>query len=836
MAKWYLARAGGSPIGPLRPDALVRRIRGGTLSPETLVWSDGMREWVPVAKVPEFAREFSPEDVDIVTRRAPSPLAAAAEEERTRAVPLPVIPSSVLADLPPESTRAVIAPMRPLAPTVVAEIVDTAEDVSVAPPSSKDSWSTILVEHAPPSPAQPLPRPAIFEPARAARDLLGPARGGGAPVESRAPPTPVVVVNPVDVIEPVPSSDKPTRIFVPREDESADKASAFERVIGAGKPQYVEPPRTQRMRDDGTRVHPLVAPPPTPVPHTVAIPRQALLGPDPAPQPPTAQPQTAKPAATPRVPLQQPPAVPPPFATENTLRLSNAAARPIPGDGGTVVLPSPFQGVDQYGPPPQAGNPPPYIGSSQYGPPPAPRGGQPPPYPSYLPPPQPTGSPYLPVPQPAPMPTAVGHLPPNRSRLLVGAVFVVGLVVGIFVAQRFVALRRAEAERRAAQDREANRARQVLYVPCFASLLPELSSVSAGKDVPCAGGTLSLQVDATGSVSLALKGLPADAMASKLPDLVARVMPNLPMPAVSRTLPMRALRRLDLRGQPDADHQTFAAFKAYHDAELLVEGYEAMGGHRFARWTPTEGRIDAENYVEGSTAEVLVRFFPGQTAPSPLADAEEGHNGADVTWKSGPVSTRNDPDYLVDLRRTMLKQGWWFDDADAFMAAAVTAGPAPDKGTAAAVGAVAAWIRSSDSWSPANRFAIWNGCFPTRLNETPAGSRARYDEFAGVWKDAQVFVDRPEYKTPQEEVAVYARVYAASIGSPVHAFCTLESGRDILGRTQGDTPESHALIIAPLEARQLAQSLIGEPRFSAALGRELVKVRSALLKPGPPDL
>jgi hypothetical protein len=52
---WFLARPGGSPIGPLRAEALLRRIRGGTLSPDELVWKEGMEDWTTIGNVPELA-------------------------------------------------------------------------------------------------------------------------------------------------------------------------------------------------------------------------------------------------------------------------------------------------------------------------------------------------------------------------------------------------------------------------------------------------------------------------------------------------------------------------------------------------------------------------------------------------------------------------------------------------------------------------------------------------------------------------------------------------------------------------------------------------------------
>jgi uncharacterized protein DUF4339 len=51
---WYLARPRGAPIGPLRAEALIRRVRGGSLSPAELVWKEGFDGWKKIAQVPEL--------------------------------------------------------------------------------------------------------------------------------------------------------------------------------------------------------------------------------------------------------------------------------------------------------------------------------------------------------------------------------------------------------------------------------------------------------------------------------------------------------------------------------------------------------------------------------------------------------------------------------------------------------------------------------------------------------------------------------------------------------------------------------------------------------------
>jgi len=51
---WYAATAGGQRDGPLSPAVMKRRITAGQLTGETLVWKEGMVNWVPAQTVPEL--------------------------------------------------------------------------------------------------------------------------------------------------------------------------------------------------------------------------------------------------------------------------------------------------------------------------------------------------------------------------------------------------------------------------------------------------------------------------------------------------------------------------------------------------------------------------------------------------------------------------------------------------------------------------------------------------------------------------------------------------------------------------------------------------------------
>ena len=54
MSTWRYEQD-GQPRGPVETAALQALLNSGTLSPETLVWKDGMTNWVPARTLPEFA-------------------------------------------------------------------------------------------------------------------------------------------------------------------------------------------------------------------------------------------------------------------------------------------------------------------------------------------------------------------------------------------------------------------------------------------------------------------------------------------------------------------------------------------------------------------------------------------------------------------------------------------------------------------------------------------------------------------------------------------------------------------------------------------------------------
>jgi len=54
---WHIAE-GGRSVGPLSADELARAAAQGRLTPDTLVWSAGLRDWTPARAVPALAQLF----------------------------------------------------------------------------------------------------------------------------------------------------------------------------------------------------------------------------------------------------------------------------------------------------------------------------------------------------------------------------------------------------------------------------------------------------------------------------------------------------------------------------------------------------------------------------------------------------------------------------------------------------------------------------------------------------------------------------------------------------------------------------------------------------------
>jgi GYF domain 2 len=416
----------------------------------------------------------------------------------------------------------------------------------------------------------------------------------------------------------------------------------------------------------------------------------------------------------------------------------------------------------------------------------------------------------------APPPGEAKRTGPPRVLLIGGALVVVLLLVIVGAS---------------AKSRSGPLEQSALYAPCLKESVARLTP-SAG-DVPCGEAKLSVQKEGT-SLVIGLSGVAGNGMAAKTPELLAGILPNLPAPNMSRSLEIRQVMKLDLRGVSDTAQRTRVALKTYVDAEKYLEAYKLMGGHRFARWLIEDGRLEVENKLLPEGPRFTIQFFPGEGAPGALTDADRGLNTPEVPW-AAPWNPPSDPAYLVELRKAMMAQGWWYDDAEAFMNAAAVDGIERTSSAAAALRLIAEWLRTSDQWDAKTRHSIWTDCFSPRINGSASGvARERFDQLAGA-KDIEPFANPPDYHNADEQITVEGFTFNAAIGSATHAYCAIAMGDPLI-----DVPQENAtnkiLRRGPPGARSVAERLIKSPKFLAAIGEELVKARAQLLKPGAPEL
>jgi len=372
-----------------------------------------------------------------------------------------------------------------------------------------------------------------------------------------------------------------------------------------------------------------------------------------------------------------------------------------------------------------------------------------------------------------------------------------------------------------------------LYSPCLRQSLSALAELAGNKQVPCGEASLTVRRDGTTTV-LVLKAAQSAGMAAKAPELVSSVLPNLPAPAMARSIEIRQVMKLDLRAQPDLPRRTRRALEIYREAEVAFEGYERMGGHRFARWLLDEGRLETENELLPEGPAIVLQFFPGEGPPGALTDAERGLYGPDAVW-AGPWERPGEPGYLLELRKAMMAQGWWYDDAEAFMTAAAVDGVERTSAAGAALRVIGEWLRTSDQWDARTRHTIWADCFSPRMNATTGGvARERLDQLAGA-TNIEPFAEPPDYHNPEEQITVEGKTFNASIGSPAHAYCAVAMGDPLIDTPQ-ETSANRVLRRAQAGPRAIAERLIKSPKFLAAIGEELQKARAQLLKPGAPEL
>jgi opacity protein-like surface antigen len=70
-AEWY-AVVDGQQVGPLTTSAVERRMDDGSISPDTLVWREGMHNWTPVGQTATFVGRRV--DAALKRPKGPTPL------------------------------------------------------------------------------------------------------------------------------------------------------------------------------------------------------------------------------------------------------------------------------------------------------------------------------------------------------------------------------------------------------------------------------------------------------------------------------------------------------------------------------------------------------------------------------------------------------------------------------------------------------------------------------------------------------------------------------------------------------------------------------------------
>jgi opacity protein-like surface antigen len=70
-AEWYVV-IDGQQVGPLTASAVERRMDDGSVSPDTFVWREGMKDWTPVAQTATFVGRRV--DAALKQPKGPTPL------------------------------------------------------------------------------------------------------------------------------------------------------------------------------------------------------------------------------------------------------------------------------------------------------------------------------------------------------------------------------------------------------------------------------------------------------------------------------------------------------------------------------------------------------------------------------------------------------------------------------------------------------------------------------------------------------------------------------------------------------------------------------------------
>jgi hypothetical protein len=91
---WYFAK-NGAQEGPVSTEALRAKIDSGEVAPTDLAWREGLADWMPVSKIPDFTRQPVEAPEPQITTAPPAPSAsfsspAPASYQQPAAVPVAV--------------------------------------------------------------------------------------------------------------------------------------------------------------------------------------------------------------------------------------------------------------------------------------------------------------------------------------------------------------------------------------------------------------------------------------------------------------------------------------------------------------------------------------------------------------------------------------------------------------------------------------------------------------------------------------------------------------------------------------------------------------------------
>lgn len=411
------------------------------------------------------------------------------------------------------------------------------------------------------------------------------------------------------------------------------------------------------------------------------------------------------------------------------------------------------------------------------------------------------------------------------------------LITALAVTSTFAGCHGCHGKREAAEA-EAKRKADPLYVPCLNKLVSELASADASdgmRDIPCAGGRLSVTSKESDEVTFFFGDASKAPAASLVRRRVAAVLPNLGPPARSAAYPCRhVIAGTETEGTSPED-KLVRGLLAYRMAAGIVADVEKMGGNRWATWSVP----GAEVQVEGSpvAAEGFPIVLRVRRSPRPPPDTLE-----DAPWNDESICRSNESPSAADLRHRMMADGWWQDDAKAFLAAARAIGAADDTTVSAPLGVIARFLLATKNWDSFHQSMVAQSCITPALKGAATGVARAFD-LASHADDHHLEVLLAPPARPgigalfasQEGAVLETSRFVHMIKTPIHARCALDHMRGWNGRTWR---ESFAIARFFREENLddttwgPAHKLLSDARFPNALSMELAKARADLLRSG----